>query len=77
MSVPEENHPRWAQTILGERSPNFEFLATKVLIGRLVLKYKQTPTPEELKKYVHELRDFFQRHENMPKAQADLMKIFE
>ena len=77
MVIPEENHPNWAKVISGQLSKNFEFLATKIIIGRLALNYKLNSTSEELKKCIQELRIFFQKHEQMPKAQADLKKIFE
>ncbi len=76
MIIPPESDPRWIRAISGEENPSYELLATKILLGRLTLLYKMTPSPEITRKSVAELRDFFERNKDLPKAQADLKKIF-
>lgn len=76
MIIPDESHPGWIRAISGQESPGYELLATKILIGRLTLTYEFDPTPETTKKSVAELRTFFERNIDLPKAQNDLKKIF-
>lgn len=68
------SHPNWKK-IIGEQSDvQFDFLATKILLGRLHLKYKQEPA--SISSCIEELREFFIKNENQPKVVSDLNKIF-
>lgn len=50
-------------------------LAVKILLSRLVLTYKNDPTPDVLGTCARDLREFFIKNQNLPKAQADLELI--
>jgi len=76
MLIPDESNPGWVKAISGQESPKYELLATKILLGRLSLIYEMNPSPETTRKCVAELRAFFVRNKDVPKAQADLKKIF-
>ncbi len=76
MIIPPESDPGWVKAISGEKTPNYELLATKILLGRLTLLYEMNPSPEITRRSVLELRAFFERNKDLPKAQADLKKIF-
>ncbi len=76
MLIPDESNPGWVKAISGQESPKYELLATKILLGRLSLIYEMNPSPETTRKSVAELRAFFVRNKDVPKAQADLKKIF-
>jgi len=76
MIIPDESDPGWVRAISGEVSPKYELLATKILLGRLTLIYEMNPTPETVHRCVTELRAFFVWNKDLPKAQADLGKIF-
>jgi hypothetical protein len=76
MLIPDESDPGWVKAISGQESPKYELLATKILLGRLSLIYEMNPSPETTRKSVVELRAFFVRNKDVPKAQADLQKIF-
>ncbi len=76
MTIPDESDPGWVRAISGEESPKYELLATKILLGRLSLIYEINPSPETTRKSVAELRAYFVRNKDLPKAQADLKKIF-
>jgi hypothetical protein len=76
MIIPDESDPGWVKAISGEDAPQFELLATKILLGRLTLIYEMNATPEITRKSVAELHAYFVRNEDLPKAQADLQKIF-
>ena len=75
MTIPDENHPGWLKAISGQANLEFEFLATKMIMGRLNKDYKKDPSSDNAKKLVYELREFFQKNEKLPKAQADMKKI--
>lgn len=77
MIIPDESHPGWIKAICGQGSSHYELLATKILIGRLTLTYEIDPSPETTRKSVAELRTFFERNIDLPKAQADLKKILD
>lgn len=76
MIIPDESDPGWVKAISGQEVPKYELLATKILLGRLALLFEMDPSPETTKKSIHELRSYFVRNEDVPKAQADLSKIF-
>ncbi|MEN6410315.1 MAG: hypothetical protein ABFD44_11460 [Anaerolineaceae bacterium] len=76
MIIPNESDPGWVRAISGEVSPKYELLATKILLGRLTLIYEMNPSPETTQRCVTELRAFFVWNKDLPKAQADLEKIF-
>ncbi|WP_419657494.1 hypothetical protein Dvar_66380 [Desulfosarcina variabilis str. Montpellier] len=77
MTIPNENHPGWLKAISGEGDFKFEFLATKMVMGRLNSNYKKDSSPAATKQLIADLRDFFQQNSKLPKAQADLKKIVE
>lgn len=75
MIIPNEANPGWMKAIAGQLPSNFEFLATKILMGRLSLAYQKNPSPLTAKKCIAELRSFFKNNANTPMAQADLHRI--
>jgi hypothetical protein len=77
MAIPGETHPGWLKAISGQAAQNMEFLATKLLLGRLNQSYKRDASPANLKQCVAELRAFFEKNQNLPKVQGDLKKIIE
>lgn len=77
MTIPNESHPGWLKAISGQGNFEFEFLATKMVMGRLNKEYNKDSSPSAVKKSVTELRDFFVKNSHLPKAQADLKKIVE
>lgn len=76
MIIPEESDPCWMKAISGKETPKYELLATKIILGRLILLYEMNPSPDTAQKCVAELRDFFIWNKDLPKAQSDLRKIF-
>lgn len=77
MIIPDESDPCWLKAISGEEFPKYEMLATKIILGRLNLIYEMDPSPETAQRCIAELRNFFLWNKDLPKAQADLMKIFD
>jgi hypothetical protein len=77
MIIPDEGDPGWVRAIAGQESPEFGLLATKILLGRLTIIYEMDPSPETTQKSVAELRAYFLRNTDVPKAMADLKVIFD
>jgi hypothetical protein len=75
MDIPSPNHPGWAAVIKGEKSPSFEYLATKILLGRLNLAYRKDPNPKALQDGIAVLREFLRKNSTVPKVQADIRAI--
>lgn len=76
MIIPDESDPCWIRAISGKWSPKYDLLATKLILGRLTLIYEMDPSSETALRCVAELRAFFVWNKDLPKAQADLKKIF-
>ncbi|MFA7330058.1 MAG: hypothetical protein WC326_03185 [Candidatus Delongbacteria bacterium] len=74
--VPPPTHPLWVQVFSGRRKPDLQLLATKILVSRLSMTYQQDPTPGTLEQCVQDLREFFEKNQALPKAQADLRAMF-
>jgi hypothetical protein len=76
MDIPKNSHPNWMKVITEQISPNFNCLATKMLVGRLRLRYKRDPTPDNSQDCVAELCNYFNKHQSIPKILNDLNAIF-
>ncbi len=76
MNVPDATNPKWRQLIVRELSPDINFLATKVLLNRLCMKYEKDPSEERIETSVKELINLFTTNLRVPKVQNDLIKIF-
>jgi hypothetical protein len=75
MNIPSLVEPAWLAMLEG-RNLEFEYLATRILIGRLAVTYKAEPTEEVKNDCVKEMIEFFERNQNIPKVQKDLNTIF-
>lgn len=72
MNIPDKSHPKWKGLVTGSEKYELQGLSTRILLGRLVLKYELDNN--SLEKLIDELRDYFIK--NAQTAQADLKKIF-
>jgi len=75
MEIAAEAHPCWMKAISGQGPQNLEFLATKLILARLNQAYKRDASPDNTRKYVADLREFFHKNSTIPKVQEDLRKI--
>jgi hypothetical protein len=76
MEIPDRTSPIWKNVLNNNASYDLEFLAYKMLLGRLALLYKNNPTEKVYNQCVDEACTFFSKTQHMPIAQADLKKIF-
>ncbi|MCB0210903.1 MAG: hypothetical protein KDJ52_16305 [Anaerolineae bacterium] len=76
MKLPDEKNPIWKKLVCGERSYQFQFLGTKLILGRLNLRCKKSQSSQEVDACIRELRNFFEQNLHLPKVQIDLKQIF-
>lgn len=76
MQIPSKFSPAWRDVITGQVEHEFEFLAVRILLGRLRMFGGYEESPEAMEKCVDELRELFERSSKVPSAQRDLVKIF-
>ena len=74
--LPLSSDPRWRRVVSGEARPQFEFLAAKILLGRISIGLARDKSPAAIDKGIQDLRALFEKHALMPAAQRDIAKIF-
>src|SRR6266496_1485457 len=76
MDVPPASHPAWKNIVLGKDQHQFEFLATKFMLGYLTLQVKRDSSSQIVQKCAQELHDIFVRNVDLISVQRDLIKIY-
>lgn len=75
MNVPDSTSGVWGDLILGNSTPDLEFLALKILLARLRLEVKMHPGVDQLQKCSEEIRSLLVKNMHIPKVQKDLKSI--
>jgi hypothetical protein len=65
----------WKDILLGKVKYDFEFLAVKIMLGRLHLEIERNPSPATIQKCADELHNLFEKNANLPSAKRDIQKI--
>ena len=76
MSVPPASDKVWMDIVTGRTQYDFDFLAAKMVVGRLRTVIQQDPSTGTVQRCAEELRDVFAKNVNLSKVQKDLEKIF-
>lgn len=76
MTVPPSSHPNWRQLVTGRKKFDFDFLAIKMAMGRVKLMVEQDPSEATIQKCINEVREIFEKNQNLSKVRNDLEKIF-
>lgn len=76
MNIPNVSHPLWKEIILGKKQVQFDFLAARMLVGRISIMLSTDNSEENIYKATEELHSVFAKNINLPKVQKDLTKIF-
>jgi hypothetical protein len=76
MDVPPVTYSGWKDVVSGKARYQLEFLAAKILLGRLMLKVKNDPSPTMMNTCVQELHNLFAQNADLPNVQNDLKQIF-
>ncbi len=75
MLIPPADDIVWKDLLLKKKSYEFEFLALKMLLGRLIMDIEHDPSPENLTKCAEQLHGLLAQNANLPTAKRDLQKI--
>lgn len=75
MSLPPASHPIWRQIVSGEKSPDFEFLATKIFLGRARLQLARDSSPDTLAVLSDQLRALFEKNSSHPMVLRDAEQL--
>ncbi len=77
MDVPPVTNPAWRDIVSGKVKYQFDFLATKMILGWLTTQVKNNPSPRTIQKCAEELHNVFARNANLLVVQHDLRQIFK
>ncbi|NLF49542.1 MAG: hypothetical protein GX577_00250 [Leptolinea sp.] len=75
MTIPPATDEIWKDLLLMKKSYDFDFLALKMLLGRLTMDIEHDPSPENLAKCAEQLHGLLAQNANLPTAKRDLEKI--
>ena len=57
--IPEKSNPIYRSLIVGEKDPNFECFALKIMLGRIRVSAKYDPSEENIQRHIDSLHAFF------------------
>jgi len=72
--VPLKTNSKWKELVTGQKTYQFQFLATKILMSRLIMSTKNNSSPENINKCIDDAYNFFVKNEKF--TQNDLNQIF-
>jgi hypothetical protein len=75
MTLPPSSDQVWKDILLGKTRYNFEFLALKILLGRLIMQVEANPSPGTLQKCADEMANLLAKNAHLPSAKRDIQKI--
>jgi len=77
MEVPPVSHPAWRDIVSDKTRYQYEFLATKLVLGYLTTQVIRDPSPGTIQRCIGELHNIFARNADLPSVQHDLRQIFK
>ncbi len=72
--LPPASHYIWKEMVLGKKQYQFQLLAAKIMMSRIILSTKNDSSPQNVNKCVGEVHEFFVKNEKI--AQNDIKQIF-
>ena len=75
-NVPPVSNPIWRDIVTGKTKYALDFLAAKIMLGRLTFQVKSDPTPQTIEACAQALRDVYAENTNLPSVQVDLNLMF-
>lgn len=73
--LPNPGSGFWEGLFMGRIHPELDFLATKMLLDRLVRSYTKDPSANTLQMCRNEFVAFLSKNETLPKIQTDIDSI--
>lgn len=75
MNVPLSTDKVWKDILQGKAKYDFEFLALKIMLGRLFREIERDPSPVTLQKCADEMYNLLNKNAQLPSAKRDIQKI--
>jgi hypothetical protein len=75
MNVPLGTDRVWKDILQGKVKYEFEFLALKIMLGRLFREIERDPSPVTVQKCADEIYNLLSKNAHLPSAKRDLQKI--
>ncbi len=76
MSIPSATHKAWKDIVTGDARYHLQFLAAKVLLGKLNQSVEENPSMDNIAKCISQLHALYSKNANMPLVKKDLKTIF-
>ncbi|MBI5303929.1 MAG: hypothetical protein HY868_17465 [Chloroflexi bacterium] len=76
MDVPSVQNSVWNDIVSGKVKYQLDFLAAKIMLGRLMLRVKNDSSHNMIEKCGQELHNLYAQNADLPCVQRDLTKIF-
>jgi hypothetical protein len=75
MALPSPYSPIWRKLVSGEKECDFEFLATKIFIGRARVVLLRDNSPQTVESLATGLRNIFHKNQSHPAVERDIAKL--
>lgn len=77
MTIPPASAQIWKDLLLRNRTFEFNYLALKLLLGKLSMDVEHDPSAENILRCAGQLHDLLARNVNLPSAKSDIQMISE
>ncbi len=77
MNVPLSTDKIWRDILQGRVKFDFQFLALKIMLGRLFRELERDPSPAMLQKCADEMYNLLSKNAQLPSAKHDIQKILD
>jgi hypothetical protein len=75
MTIPLASDAIWKDLLFKRKQFDFEFLALKMLLGRLIMSVEHDPSDANVEKCASQLYDMLEKNQHLPSAQHDIQKL--
>jgi hypothetical protein len=72
MVLPASSHSIWKDLLTGKVKLDFQFLALKMMLGRIQITLQSDTSQAQFNKSVDDIRNLLIQNANHPKVQSDL-----
>ncbi len=73
MELPNVNNPVWRNLLTNQLQVDLNFLGAKMLISKLRVSLKLSPSNETVEDAIKEIYDLYQKYKDLPNAQKDIL----
>jgi hypothetical protein len=75
MTIPLATDGIWKEMLRKQKQFDFEFLALKMLLGRLIMDVERDPSDANVEKCAVQLHDLLAKNQHLPSAMNDIQKL--